>query len=236
VGGYANGVLGCTTDAGQITIINGWNFYAGSDGTQIGAGQYDFETVVVHELGHALGLGHSTVSTSVMYATLNTGAANRTLTTADLNVPDTGTTGACGLHAAIPASAPLLPIQVFDAARPAPAALATVVALPATGTIPLLAISGTPSLASASRVESGSSDSTVELGEDAEPAPLPPTVESDASLPDLPPRPVEDSAGDAPASLAEWGAACTAYFGDNSACIAPEWHRAAVLPTVSGPP
>src|SRR5262249_12982987 len=55
VGGYADGVLGCTTDAGQITIINGWNFYAGSDGTQIGSGQYDFETVVVHELGHALG-------------------------------------------------------------------------------------------------------------------------------------------------------------------------------------
>src|SRR5262245_22269060 len=31
VGGYADGVLGCTIDAGQITIIAGWNFYAGSD-------------------------------------------------------------------------------------------------------------------------------------------------------------------------------------------------------------
>src|SRR5262249_7572565 len=67
VGSYADGVLGCTTDAGQITLINGWNFYAGSDGTQIGAGQYDFETVVTHELCHGLGLGHSTDSTSVMY-------------------------------------------------------------------------------------------------------------------------------------------------------------------------
>jgi hypothetical protein len=34
VGGYADGVLGCTTDDGQITIIAGWNFYAGSDPTQ----------------------------------------------------------------------------------------------------------------------------------------------------------------------------------------------------------
>src|SRR5262249_28915582 len=46
---------------------------------------------------------HSTDSTSVMYATLNTGTVNRSLTTADLNVADSDTTGACGLHLA-PAS------------------------------------------------------------------------------------------------------------------------------------
>jgi hypothetical protein len=112
VGGFADGVLGCTTDGGQITIIAGWNFYDGSDATRIGAGQYDFETVVTHELGHALGLGHSTDNTSVMYATLNAGTINRTLTAADLNVPDSDTTGACGLHAAM--------IPIPSATAPAP--------------------------------------------------------------------------------------------------------------------
>jgi hypothetical protein len=53
----------------------------------------------MHELGHALGLGHSADATSVMYATLGAGVANRVMTSADLNVPDFDN-GACGLHAA----------------------------------------------------------------------------------------------------------------------------------------
>jgi hypothetical protein len=103
LGGAAQGVLGCTTDADQVTMIQGWSWYAGSDPTQVGAGQYDFETAVMHELGHVLGLGHSSNSSSVMYATLATGTANRVLTTADLNVPDSDS-GPCALHAA-PAAA-----------------------------------------------------------------------------------------------------------------------------------
>jgi hypothetical protein len=95
-------VLGCTTDADQVTMIQGWSWYAGSDPTQVGAGQYDFETAVMHELGHVLGLGHSSNSSSVMYASLATDTANRVLTTADLNIPDGGS-GPCALHA-VPAA------------------------------------------------------------------------------------------------------------------------------------
>ena len=81
-GGYADGVLGCFTNTGEITLIQGWNWYAGADPAAIGAGQYDFQTIVTHELGHALGLGHSTDAGSVMYATLDTGAVRRTMTVA----------------------------------------------------------------------------------------------------------------------------------------------------------
>jgi hypothetical protein len=88
VGGYASGILGCfDPTAEQITLIAGWSWYAGADATQVGAGQYDFQTTVTHELGHALGLGESSNSASAMYATLAPGTAIRALTTADLNVP-----------------------------------------------------------------------------------------------------------------------------------------------------
>jgi hypothetical protein len=105
VGGYADGVLGCTTDTGVITLIQGWSWYAGSDPSQVGAEQYDFQTVVTHELGHSLGLGHRADPASVMYATLAPGTARRALATADFNVPDTDN-GASGLHATV---APAIP-------------------------------------------------------------------------------------------------------------------------------
>jgi hypothetical protein len=88
-GGAANGVLGCYNEPNnEITMIQGWNWYAGADPSQIGAGQYDFETTVLHELGHALGLGGSTNPSSPMYETLAAGVADRTPATQDLNIPD----------------------------------------------------------------------------------------------------------------------------------------------------
>ena len=88
-GGSANGVLGCFNAPNrEITMIQDWNWYAGSDATQIGANQYDFETTVLHELGHALGLGGGTDPSSPMYETLAPGVADRTVTAQDLNIPD----------------------------------------------------------------------------------------------------------------------------------------------------
>jgi hypothetical protein len=97
-------VLGCTTDLGEITLIQGWNWYTAADAGQIAADQYDFQTIATHELGHALGLGHSALSTSVMYATLSSGVTSRALATQDLNVADTGG-GPSALRVAVPIEA-----------------------------------------------------------------------------------------------------------------------------------
>jgi parallel beta-helix repeat protein len=105
VGGYADGILGCYSTTGEVTLIQGWNWYAGSDPTQIGARQYDFQTTVTHELGHALGLGEGDDPTSVMYGTLAAGAVHRALTTADLNIPYDGG-GSDAQRAAVPATSP----------------------------------------------------------------------------------------------------------------------------------
>jgi Matrixin len=96
-GSAAQGVLGCETP-GMITLVAGWNWYTGSDPTQVGPSQHDFEAIVLHELGHVLGLGHSMDPGSVMFATLDTGLAKLSLVTDDLDIPDTDS-GPRGLHA-----------------------------------------------------------------------------------------------------------------------------------------
>jgi hypothetical protein len=51
------------TDAGDILLNSTINWQINSN--------YDLQTVVAHEFGHALGLGESSVSTAVMYGTYN---------------------------------------------------------------------------------------------------------------------------------------------------------------------
>jgi hypothetical protein len=88
-GSTADGVLGCYNPAAnEITILQGWDWYAGADPTQIGAGQYDFQTVVSHELGHAVGLGGSSDPNSPMNESLPAATTRRTMTLVDLNLTD----------------------------------------------------------------------------------------------------------------------------------------------------
>jgi hypothetical protein len=125
-GGAADGILGCTV-AGQITLLTGWDWYTGADPAGIGAGQYDFATIVTHELGHAVGLGHSGDTGSVMYAYLAPGQTRRTVTAQDLSVLDPDGDGkpeplTAALWRDHSAPAPLTPPAAIDVSRTAVAA------------------------------------------------------------------------------------------------------------------
>ncbi len=102
IGGLDEGVLGAFTAGGDITLVSGWNWYLGSDPAEISQDQYDFQTVVTHELGHALGLGENSDPGSVMDLHLNPGQANRNLTANDLDA----------IRQELPASPAPLPVSV----------------------------------------------------------------------------------------------------------------------------
>ena len=84
IGGVHQGVLGSYSADGDITLIQGWDWYFGTKSSQISSNQYDFQSVVTHELGHALGLGENSDSASAMDLYLKPGQAHRNLTTTDL--------------------------------------------------------------------------------------------------------------------------------------------------------
>ncbi|MCS6975785.1 MAG: matrixin family metalloprotease [Gemmatales bacterium] len=69
----------------QITLVSGWNWYVGADPSGITLDQYDLQSVVTHELGHALGLQENLVdSTSAMFESLAAGQIRRSLGNSDL--------------------------------------------------------------------------------------------------------------------------------------------------------
>ena len=57
-----------------------WNYSTGSPGST----EYDFETVSVHELGHAHQLGHVNSPGAIMHYSVSNGSQNRTLSANDL--------------------------------------------------------------------------------------------------------------------------------------------------------
>jgi hypothetical protein len=79
----ADGTLGVMSGA-NITLIGGWNYYLGSDRSGIGADQYDFQTLVTHELAHVVGLGEGSDPASVMSLYLAPGQVRRDFSANDL--------------------------------------------------------------------------------------------------------------------------------------------------------
>src|SRR5438132_11893739 len=74
-----------------VNIVEGWNWYTGVDPALIGSNQYDYQTVVTHELGHAVGLYHDPSTYvgfnddnhSVMYPSRSSGLTRRNFSVYD---------------------------------------------------------------------------------------------------------------------------------------------------------
>lgn len=64
-------------------IINESGLFAFTTTNPAPAGHYDLPSIVLHELGHFLGLSHNLTETSVMRPSLSSGTINRTLSSAD---------------------------------------------------------------------------------------------------------------------------------------------------------
>jgi hypothetical protein len=84
-GNQSTGILGCTTADGSITLISGWNWYSTEGASAITSSQFDLQTIVTHELGHSIGVDHSSDAQSAMYYALARGMIRRDFTQADLD-------------------------------------------------------------------------------------------------------------------------------------------------------
>lgn len=56
---------------------SGGRFYCPPTASSTPSGSYDYESSMVHELGHALGFDHGGATTCIMYPTLGTGVSRR---------------------------------------------------------------------------------------------------------------------------------------------------------------